>query len=117
MISFERPRANICLLSLDHPGMAYYAGILGTPVHDWQWQSVGQTNANNRVMNWPGGKLLGGSSAANGCYLVRPSSVEVDAWHGLISAMDGADNWTSEKFFAAMDKVCSMFSFTIIINS
>ena len=85
--------------------MAYYAGILGNAAHDWQWSSVPQTNANNRVMSWPGGKVLGGSSAANGCYLVRPSSVEVDAWQSLVTGMDGADNWTSEKFFAAMDKV------------
>jgi choline dehydrogenase-like flavoprotein len=87
--------------------MAYYAGVLGNPTHDWQWKSIPQPNANNRVMNWPGGKLLGGSSAANGCYLVRPSSIEVDAWHSLISGLDGADNWTSANFFAAMDKVGS----------
>jgi choline dehydrogenase-like flavoprotein len=89
--------------TINHPGNAYYAGLVGS-THDWQWVSEAQTNANNRVMNWPGGKLLGGSSAINGCYLVRPSSVEVDAWQSLISGLDGADNWTSEKFFAAMDK-------------
>lgn len=90
--------------TINHPGLAYYAGILGNPEHDWQWTSVPQPNAKNRVMNWPGGRLLGGSSSANGLYIVRPSSVEVDAWQSLISGLDGADNWTSEKFFAAMDK-------------
>jgi choline dehydrogenase-like flavoprotein len=66
---------------------------------------VPQGNANNREMSWPGGKMLGGSSALNGCYLVRPSAIEVEAWHDLVNGMDGADNWTADKFFAAMDKV------------
>jgi choline dehydrogenase-like flavoprotein len=87
-----------------HPGLAYYQGLVGG-THDWQWKSVPQGNANNREMNWPGGKMLGGSSALNGCYLVRPSAIEVEAWHDLINGMDGADNWTADKFFAAMDKV------------
>jgi choline dehydrogenase-like flavoprotein len=89
--------------TINHPGNAYYAGLVGS-THDWAWTTETQFNANNRVMSWPGGKLLGGSSAINGCYLVRPSSVEVDAWQSLISGLDGADNWTSAKFFAAMDK-------------
>jgi choline dehydrogenase len=88
----------------DHPSNAYYAGLVGSS-HDWAWKSQAQTNANNRSMSWPGGKLLGGSSAINGCYLVRPSSVEIDAWQTLINGLDGADNWTSGNFFAAMDKV------------
>lgn len=89
--------------TISHPGLAYYQGLVGS-TYDWQWKSEPQSNANNRVMNWPGGKMLGGSSALNGCYLVRPSAIEVEAWHDLINGMDGADNWTAEKFFAAMDK-------------
>ncbi|KAG8809672.1 hypothetical protein FRC19_005083 [Serendipita sp. 401] len=87
----------------DHPGRAYYAGLVNSD-YDWKWTSVPQPNVKDRTMAWPGGRLLGGSSAINGCYLVRPSAVEVDAWHELVSGLDGADNWTSEKFFAAMDK-------------
>lgn len=64
-----------------------------------------QPNVANRTLDWPGGKVIGGSSAANGMYYVRPSSVEVDVWHSLISGMDGAGNWTSDAFFDAMRKV------------
>ncbi|CAG7852255.1 SubName: Full=Related to Glucose oxidase {ECO:0000313/EMBL:CCA74335.1} [Serendipita indica DSM 11827] len=89
--------------TINHPANAFYAGLVNSD-HDWQWKTQPQSGANNRVMNWPGGKLLGGSSAMNGCYLVRPSKIEIDAWHDLLSGLDGADNWTSDKFFAAMDK-------------
>ncbi|KAG8789940.1 hypothetical protein FRC16_001148, partial [Serendipita sp. 398] len=89
--------------TINHPGRAYYAGLVNSD-YDWKWTSVPQPNVKDRTMAWPGGRLLGGSSAINGCYLVRPSAVEVDAWHELVSGLDGADNWTSEKFFAAMDK-------------
>jgi len=60
---------------------------------------------NNRQVAWPSGKVVGGSSAANGMYLVRPSSIEVDVWHELIKDLDGSDAWTSDSFFAAMRKV------------
>ena len=60
---------------------------------------------NYRQLDWPSGKVVGGSSAANGMYLVRPSSIEVDVWHELIKDLDGSDAWTSSSFFASMRKV------------
>ena len=51
-------------------------------------------------------KVLGGSSAINGMYLVRPNSVEVNAWHDLIApnGTTAADNWSWNSLLAAMKK-------------
>ena len=43
-----------------------------------------QPGAANRAITWPRGKVLGGSSAINGLYAVRPSKLEVDAWGALV---------------------------------
>lgn len=69
------------------------------------YQTQPQNMLNNRQIAWPSGKIVGGSSAVNGMYLVWPSSIEVDVWHGLIKNLDGSDAWTSDSFFAAMRKV------------
>ncbi|CDO69444.1 GMC oxidoreductase [Trametes cinnabarina] len=85
--------------SINVPVNAYYAGLPGTS-YDWQYTTVKQPNANNRALPWPRGKLLGGSSAMNGLYTVRPSKIEVDAWAAL---NDGAsDKWNWDALFNAM---------------
>jgi choline dehydrogenase len=57
-------------------------------------------------MTWPRGKVLGGSSAINGMYLVRPSEVEVNAWQSLIAPDDkaAADAWSWTSLLAAMQR-------------
>lgn len=61
---------------------------------------MNQNEAGARAFSWPRGKVLGGSSAMNGMYHVRPSKVEVDAWASLVDG--GADKWSWDKMFAAM---------------
>ncbi|KAI0306142.1 GMC oxidoreductase [Multifurca ochricompacta] len=53
--------------SIDIPGNAYYQSLLNTP-YDWNYATTSQPNAGNRVLPWPRGKVLGGSSAINGLY-------------------------------------------------
>lgn len=89
----------------DTPGLAYYNNILSEPNIDWMYKTQPQDMLNYRQVAWPSGKVVGGSSAANGMYLVRPSSIEVDVWHELVKDLDGSDAWTSDSFFAAMRKV------------
>jgi len=93
------------ILLSDTPGLAYYKNILSEPGVDWMYQTQPQDMLNYRQVAWPSGKVVGGSSAANGMYLVRPSSIEVDVWHELIKNLNGSDAWTSDSFFAAMRKV------------
>ena len=81
------------------PGNAYYAGLLHSS-YDWAYSTVPQPGAQGRSIGWPGGKVLGGSSAVNGMYQVRPSKVEVDT----LAAMIGSDQWNWDSLFAAMKK-------------
>ncbi|EIN06345.1 alcohol oxidase [Punctularia strigosozonata HHB-11173 SS5] len=88
--------------SIDVPGNAYYSSLLGTS-YDWGYTTVPQPSANNRALSWSRGKVLGGSSAVNGLYAVRPSELEVNAWSNLISGT-GSTPWTWASLFNAMKK-------------
>ncbi|EJF64278.1 GMC oxidoreductase [Dichomitus squalens LYAD-421 SS1] len=83
------------------PANAYYQGLPGSS-YDWQYQTVKQAQAGSRQLVWPRGKVLGGSSAMNGMYHVRPSKVEIDTWASLIDG--GSDKWSWDKLFAAMQE-------------
>jgi len=95
----------MCAIFPDIPSLAYFNGILSEPNMNWMYQTQPQNMLNSRQIAWPSGKVIGGSAAVNGMYLVRPSSVEVDVWHELIKDLSGSDAWTSGSFFAAMRKV------------
>ena len=49
-------------------------------------------------------QLLGGSSAINGMYIVRPSQTEINAWKDLIAPADAtaASTWGWDSFFPAL---------------
>jgi choline dehydrogenase len=51
-------------------------------------------------------QLLGGSSAVNGMYVVRPPAVQVNAWSALIASDDqtAAEVWAWDSFFDAAKK-------------
>jgi choline dehydrogenase len=68
---------------------------------NWGYTTVQQRGLNSRELPWPRGKILGGSSAVNGMYIVRPSQVEVDAWAKLGNASDTL-GW--DKVYAGMKK-------------
>ncbi|KAJ7576814.1 GMC oxidoreductase [Mycena floridula] len=91
---------------IDTPGLTYYNGLTGSS-YDWSYTTVAQPNAGNRVLTWPRGKVLGGSSAINGMFLVRPSEIEMNAMRDLIAPNDQAAAeaiWGWSSFKAAMDK-------------
>lgn len=54
--------------SIDVPANAYYSSLTKTD-YDWQYKTTPQVNLNNREIEWPRGKVVGGSSAVNGLYL------------------------------------------------
>lgn len=90
---------------INTPAATYYTSLVGSS-YDYAYKTVPQSGANNRILNWPRGKVLGGSSAINGMYLVRPNSAEVNAWHDLIApnGTAAADNWSWDSLLAAMKK-------------
>ncbi|KAF8594154.1 alcohol oxidase, partial [Ceratobasidium sp. AG-I] len=88
---------------IDIPGNAYYSSLLNT-AYDWQYVTEPQPRLQNRVLPWPRGKTLGGSTAVNGLYLVRPSALEVDAWSQLLPNQPSAAAWSWASLFEAMKK-------------
>ncbi|KAF9522776.1 hypothetical protein CPB83DRAFT_800200 [Crepidotus variabilis] len=81
---------------INTPSGAYYQSIAGTE-YDWNFRTVPQTNLGNRTISELRGKVLGGSTAMNAMYLVRPSKVEVDAWASLLAG-DGGDPTTASRW-------------------
>lgn len=52
-------------------------------------------------------KILGGSSAMNAMYLVRPSKTELDAWRDIIAPQGdftAASNWNWDSMYGYMKK-------------
>ncbi|KAF9456272.1 mala s 12 allergen [Collybia nuda] len=90
---------------INSPGGAYYQSLLYTP-YDWQYKTIPQPQAGNRAFDWPRGKVLGGSSAVNAMYLVRPSETEVNEWEGLMSGEDSeaAKPWGWDQFYESMKR-------------
>ncbi|KXG50149.1 Glucose-methanol-choline oxidoreductase [Penicillium griseofulvum] len=88
---------------IDTPAYSYFDSLWTTPLN-WDFYTVAQPNANNREIDWPRGKVLGGSSAINGLYMTRPGEDEINAWKDMLGDMDGADNWSWESFYASLKK-------------
>jgi choline dehydrogenase-like flavoprotein len=86
-------------------GMSYINGLTGTS-YDWQYKTAPQPNAGGNSLSWPRGKGLGGSSAMNGGFWCRGSSVEYDAWNTLQNGTSGAQDWGWGTMQAAIKKVC-----------
>lgn len=92
---------------INSPAGAYYQSIVGSE-YDWGHVTTPQPNLGDRDVYWPHGKILGGSTAMNAMYLVRPSEVELNAWADLLASdtetSDGADKWNWDNMFEAMKK-------------
>ncbi|KAF5376205.1 hypothetical protein D9757_009331 [Collybiopsis confluens] len=96
----ETGDANIA--QINTPADTYYASLVGSE-YDYAYQTAQQSGCSNRNIAWPRGKVLGGSSAINGMYLVRPNQVEINAIHSIASNDDN-EFWTWDSFYAAMKK-------------
>lgn len=89
---------------VSHPGNTYYDSLTNSE-YDWAYPTTEQPNAGGRSITWPRGKLLGGSSAINGLYWVRPSKTEIDGWAALNSDdPDAAKYWSWDALFPEMKK-------------
>ena len=58
---------------------------------DWKYHTVPQPGLNGRVIPWPRGKTLGGSSSINAMMYVRGHPWDYDRWERL-----GNDGWSYE---------------------
>lgn len=91
--------------TLDVPGNNYYNSLWQTS-YDWGYNTVPQQALDNRPIYWPRGRVLGGTTATNAMFFVRPSERETDEWKNLLSGQDGktADNWGWESLLTAMKR-------------
>ncbi|KAK4993384.1 hypothetical protein LTR66_006019 [Elasticomyces elasticus] len=85
----DEPRINI-------PGLK--GSTIGT-VYDWNFTTVPQPGARNRVFPATRGKVLGGSSALNLMTWDRASIADYDAWEEL-----GNPGWNWDSMIASMEK-------------
>ncbi|KAJ1300922.1 hypothetical protein OPQ81_003348 [Rhizoctonia solani] len=96
---------------INTPGVAF--SIPRNATYDWLLKSVPQVNSNNRVVSFPRGKILGGTSAINIMAFDRASKAEYDAWaklgnpgwdwDGLLPSMKAAERFTGVDPFRVND--------------
>ena len=74
-----------------HPYIHMPAGIaklVNLKSVNWDYHTAPEPNLDNRVLWWPRGKVLGGSSSINAMCYVRGVPADYDGW-----AAEGADGW------------------------
>lgn len=81
----EAGPAALGLESIDIPGL--YGQALGTD-YDWKFQTTPQVGLGGRTLDWPRGKVLGGTSALNFMTWNRACREDYDAWRDL-----GNEGW------------------------
>ncbi len=95
----EDPSVSVCLLEAGGEGksvlvrapLGIAAMVSARPfaINNWAFDSVPQTELNDRVTFHPRGKALGGSSAINAQLYIRGTKEDYDGW-----AEQGADGWS-----------------------
>lgn len=69
-----------------------YFKTMGNPKTDWMYATEPDKGINGRSINWPRGKVLGGSSSINGLLYVRGQAEDYDGWRQL-----GNEGWGWEQ--------------------
>ena len=92
----ENPRNSVLLIEAgkadNHPLIYIPAGFINlmtNPSLNWMLATCEQEKLNNRIMNMPRGKVLGGTSAINGMLYVRGQAQDYDGW-----AQSGNRGWS-----------------------
>jgi choline dehydrogenase len=66
-----------------------YTRLVGNPKYDWCFESEPNPSLGGRVMSYPRGRVLGGSSAINGHIYIRGQAADYDHWRDLGNATWG----------------------------
>lgn len=69
-----------------------YFKTMHNPKTDWCYETEPDPGINNRVLKWPRGKVLGGSSSINGLLYVRGQHEDYDRWSEL-----GCAGWSYDE--------------------
>lgn len=82
-----------------------YLYCIGNPRTDWCYKTVAEAGLNGRIINYPRGRVLGGSSSINAMLYLRGQARDYDEWaqltgdsswswqHVLPAFMDIEDHW------------------------
>jgi choline dehydrogenase-like flavoprotein len=57
-----------------------YLYCIGNPRTDWCFKTETETHLNNRQINYPRGRVIGGCSSINGMIYMRGQAADYDAW-------------------------------------
>ena len=60
-----------------------YFKTMGNPRTDWGYKTEPDPGINGRSINWPRGRVLGGSSSINGLLYVRGQKEDYDTWRQM----------------------------------
>ena len=71
--------------------VGYYKSV-GNPRFDWCYKSDAIAGLNGRALDWPRGKVVGGSGAINGLLWVRGNAIDYDGWSAAVGA-EHAAHW------------------------
>ncbi|MDE0254746.1 MAG: GMC family oxidoreductase N-terminal domain-containing protein, partial [Rhodospirillaceae bacterium] len=69
-----------------------YFKTMHNPSTDWCYRTDSDPGLNGRTLDWPRGKVLGGSSAINGLLYVRGQKEDYDYWRQL-----GNEGWSYDE--------------------
>ena len=73
---------------------------MGNPQTDWCYKTEPDPGLNNRSIDWPRGKVLGGSSSINGLLYVRGQPEDFNHWRQL-----GNSGWSWEDVLPLFKKL------------
>lgn len=77
-----------------------YAINVSNPAVNWGYQTAPDPGLNARSINWPRGRLIGGSSSINAMAYVRGQAQDFDDW-----AAAGANGWDWQTVLAVYDRM------------
>lgn len=66
-----------------------YLFAIGNPRSDWMFKTGSETGLNGRMLDYPRGKVIGGSSAINAMIAMRGQAADYDSWREL-----GLSGWS-----------------------
>jgi choline dehydrogenase len=79
---------------------AGYARMFVHKRYDWQFATEPEPELNGRSINWPRGRVLGGSGSINGLVFLRGSPHDYDRW-----AQSGARGWSHADVLPAFRRI------------
>ncbi|HUO01438.1 MAG TPA: GMC family oxidoreductase N-terminal domain-containing protein, partial [Rhizomicrobium sp.] len=81
-----------------------YLFAIGNPRSDWRFQTEAEPGLNGRKLNYPRGKVIGGSSSINAMISMRGQRQDYDHWRQL-----GLSGWSADEVFATFKKLDNHF--------